>query len=68
MKNIRVFYPKNFHFFFFLVLKCLIYLNRLVFVMDDVFTFSQKIDFGISCKFSPSETICMKFQSLLSGQ
>ena len=30
MKNIRVFYPKN---FILLVVKCSVYLNRLVFVM-----------------------------------
>ena len=30
--------------------------------------FSQKIDFDISCKLSLKETICMKYQSLLSGK
>ena len=31
MKNIRIFYLKNFHF---LVVKCLVYLNRRVFIMQ----------------------------------
>ena len=30
--------------------------------------FSQKIDFDISCKLSPAETICIKCQSLFSGE
>ena len=29
--------------------------------------FKKKRDFDISCKLSPNETICMKFQSLFSG-
>ena len=28
----------------------------------------RKIDFDITCKLSPKETICMKRQSLLSGK
>ena len=32
----------------------------------ETFFFSKKIDFGISCKLSPKETICMKCQSLYS--
>ena len=34
----------------------------------DISYFSQKIDFGISCKLSPQETICLKCQSLFSGK
>ena len=30
--------------------------------------FSKKIGFDISCKLSPQETICMKYQSLFSGK
>ena len=30
------------------------------------FFFFQKIRFDISCKLSPEETICMKFQTLFS--
>ena len=30
------------------------------------FSLSQKIGFNISCKLSPKETICMKYQSLFS--
>ena len=30
--------------------------------------FSQKVGFEISCKLSPEETICMKFESLISGE
>ena len=33
MKNVRIFLSKNFHFFFFLLVKNSVYLNRLVFVM-----------------------------------
>ena len=29
---------------------------------------SQKTGFNISCKLSPSETICMKYQILFSGK
>ena len=32
------------------------------------YLFSQKAEFDISCKLSPQETICMKFQILLSGK
>ena len=32
------------------------------------FLFFQKIGFHTSCKFSPLETICMKCQSLFSGE
>ena len=36
---------------------------------DDVLKyFSQKIDFDISCKLSPMETICRKCQNLLSDK
>ena len=31
-----------------------------------LFFFLQKVDFDISCKLSPQETICMQYQSLLS--
>ena len=35
----------------------------------DIFSyFSQKIGFDISCKLSPEETICMKWQSQFSGK
>ena len=30
--------------------------------------FSQKTDFDISCKLSPMETICIKYQNLFSGK
>ena len=30
--------------------------------------FPQKIGFGISCKLSPRETICLKCQNLFSGK
>ena len=33
-----------------------------------LFFFFQKVGFDISCKLSPKETICMKFQSLFSGK
>ena len=33
---------------------------------DDIFIFSQKIGFDVSCKLSPWETICIKRQILFS--
>ena len=33
-----------------------------------IFFFPQKIGFDISCKLSPKETICMKYQSLFSEE
>ena len=30
--------------------------------------FSQETDFNISCKLSPIETICMKYQNMFSGK
>ena len=37
--------------------------------VDDIFlTFPRKIGFGISCKLSPEETICMKCQNLFLGK
>ena len=42
------------------------------FSADDIlkyfFYFSQKTGFDISCKLSPVETICMKYQILFSGK
>ena len=37
--------------------------------VDDIFSyFSQNTSFGISCKLSPLETVCMKYQNLFSGK
>ena len=33
-----------------------------------IFFFFQKIGFDISCKLPPKETICMKCQSIFSGE
>ena len=35
-------------------------------LISDIFLFSQKTGFDISCKLSPLETICMKSQILFS--
>ena len=36
--------------------------------IDDIFIyFLKKISFEISCKLSPQETICVKYQSLFAG-
>ena len=42
------------------------YLSRRHF--EIFFMHSKKIRFGISCKLSPLETVCMKYQSLFSGK
>ena len=37
-------------------------------ILKYFFNFSQKIEYDISCKLSPKETICMKYKIIFSGK